>query len=78
MDNGFEPGRILEQLISEISLGKISGDAVEELRALFDQQTSEFNIESLGPVILDEAEKLMREYGKKYGLRTLDSLQLGA
>ena len=41
--------------------GKLSTEDVAELADLFEQQVSEFKIESLGPVILEEAEQLMRE-----------------
>ncbi len=68
----------LSSLYRRYREGKLSGEDVSELRDLFAQQALKFNIESLGPVILEEGEQLMREYGKKHGLRTLDSLQLGA
>ena len=34
-------------------------------------------IEPLGPTVVKEAERLLKQYGKNYGLRTLDALQLG-
>ena len=34
-------------------------------------------IEPLRPTIVKEAERLLKQYGKNYGLRTLDALQLG-
>lgn len=68
----------LSSLYRKYREGKLSGSDVAELTDLFEQQAVEFNIETLGPVILEEAELLMREYGKEHGLRTLDALQLGA
>ncbi|MCH8317868.1 MAG: type II toxin-antitoxin system VapC family toxin [Bacteroidetes bacterium] len=34
-------------------------------------------IEPLRPTIVKEAERLLKQYGRNYGLRTLDALQLG-
>lgn len=42
----------------------------------FDQQLTNFNIEPLNQLVLDEASLLLKRYGKEYGLRTLDALQL--
>ena len=43
----------------------------------FDEQIASFYIEPLGDAIVREAEFLLKEYGKIYGLRTLDSLHVG-
>jgi len=36
------------------------------------------NVEPLSGSLSDEAERLLKTYGKKQGLRTLDALHLGA
>jgi predicted nucleic acid-binding protein len=42
----------------------------------FEEQITSFNIEPLGNAIFNEAKSLLKEYGKVYGLRTLDALHL--
>ncbi len=42
----------------------------------FDQQLTNFNVEPVNQVVLDEAGLLLKKYGKEYGLRTLDALHL--
>mgnify|MGYP001237550124 CR=1 FL=1 len=44
----------------------------------FDEELASFNIETLGHAAIQEAESLLKKYGKTYGLRTLDALHLGA
>jgi len=44
----------------------------------FEEQLDLFNIEPLGHAIIKEAETLIKKYGKIYGIRALDALQLGA
>ncbi|MCK4795888.1 MAG: type II toxin-antitoxin system VapC family toxin [Spirochaetes bacterium] len=44
----------------------------------FEEELDKFNTESLTSIVLNEAEILIKNYGKKYGLRSLDSLHLGA
>lgn len=44
----------------------------------FNEQLIEFKHEFLGPAVLCEAEQLMTEYAKFYGLRSLDALHLAA
>ena len=44
----------------------------------FEEQCLSFNVEPLGQVVVQEAEALMKRFGKTMGLRTLDSLQLGS
>jgi|APCry1669188970_1035186.scaffolds.fasta_scaffold73316_3 uncharacterized protein len=43
----------------------------------FDEQLISFNVEPLNQLVIDEAELLLKKYGKEYGLRTLDALHLG-
>jgi len=57
----------------EIDENKLS-DAI----ASFEEQIASFNIEPLGEAIINEAELLLKQYGKMQGLRTLDALHLGA
>ena len=44
----------------------------------FEEQLETFIIEPMGHAVLVEAEKLMKKFGLKHGLRSLDALQLGA
>lgn len=44
----------------------------------FEEEISFLRCEPLTHVTLKEAESLMKEYGKLYGLRTLDALQIAA
>ncbi len=44
----------------------------------FEATVSQFHIEPLGHVVTQEANRLLKKYGKTDGLRTLDALQLGA
>lgn len=37
-----------------------------------------FHIQPLGTIVTQEADRLLKKYGKTEGLRTLDALQLGA
>ena len=43
----------------------------------FEQQLVAFKVEPLGHSSIREAEALLKQYGKVYGLRTLDALHLG-
>lgn len=42
----------------------------------FDEEFLQFNVEPLGSAVLQEAENLLKSFGKSYGLRTLDALHL--
>lgn len=55
-------------------------EMVEEIVNIdsFNEQLIEFNQELLGTAVLYEAEQLMNEYAKEYGLRSLDALHLAA
>jgi predicted nucleic acid-binding protein len=57
--------------------GEITEEPLEQALTSFDNQLAEFNVESLGRAVLDEADSLLKQYGKTYGLRTLDALHLG-
>lgn len=43
----------------------------------FEEQLYFFNVEPLGQAILREAELLLKKYGKRRRLRSLDALQMG-
>lgn len=51
---------------------------LEEAIAGFDEQCGSYHVEPLSPAFVQEAERLLREYGKKHGLRTLDALHIAA
>ncbi len=44
----------------------------------FEEQIAEYNIEPLGHAVLVEAELLIKNHGRTYGLKTLDALHLGS
>jgi len=50
-------------------------EAIEGLG--LEEENARFNVEPLSQVVIQEAEDLLRRYGRQYGLRTLDSLHLG-
>ena len=56
---------------------EISDEQLNEAVAGFEEQLYFFNIEPLGQAILKEAELLMKKYGKRGMLRSLDALQMG-
>jgi predicted nucleic acid-binding protein len=56
---------------------EITEEQLEQALTSFDNQLADFNVESLGRAVLDEADSLLKEYGKTHGLRTLDALHLG-
>lgn len=56
----------------------ISEKDVEIVINSFNEQLIEFNQQFLGTAVLYEAEQLMNEYAKEYGLRSLDALHLAA
>lgn len=43
----------------------------------FEEELSRFHLEPMTHAVVDEAENLLRIYGKSAGLRTLDALHLG-
>jgi len=58
--------------------GQIEKDQLETALRYFTEQLLSFNVETIGPGVLKEAENLLDEYGMDFGLRTLDALHLGA
>lgn len=42
----------------------------------FNDQLVQFNLESMNQLILDEAGVMLQNFGKNYGLRTLDAIHL--
>jgi predicted nucleic acid-binding protein len=43
----------------------------------FEEECASFNIEPVGHAIINEAESLLKRYGRTQGLKTLDALHLG-
>ncbi len=58
--------------------GEITDDQLSKALAAFDEQTESFNCDPFGHATMQEAETLLKQFGKSDGLRTLDALQLGA
>ena len=58
--------------------GEIEKDELAIALRYFTEQLLSFNVETIGPGVLKEAESLIDEYGMDFGLRTLDALHLGA
>lgn len=58
--------------------GEITDDQLARALAAFEEQTESFNCDSFGHATMQEAEDLLKQFGKSNGLRTLDALQLGA
>lgn len=56
---------------------EISDEQLNEAVTGFEEQLYFFNVEPLGQAILKEAELLMKKYGKRRRLRSLDALQMG-
>ena len=56
---------------------EINEEQLDEALIGFEEQLNFFNVEPLGQAILKEAEFLLKRYGKKRRLRSLDALQLG-
>ena len=57
---------------------EIDDSSLEKAIEGFEQQLALFNIEPVGHANIREAEALLKQYGKVWGLRTLDALHLGA
>jgi len=58
--------------------GEIEKEELNTALRFFSEQLISFNVESIGPGVLKEAENLLDDYGMDFGLRTLDALHLGA
>lgn len=57
---------------------EISESLLQQAIMGFEEQVATFNIQPLSQVVLEQAELLIKEYGKTHGLRSLDSLHLSA
>ncbi|MDH7577609.1 MAG: type II toxin-antitoxin system VapC family toxin [Bacillota bacterium] len=55
---------------------EIDEQSLNEAISGFDEEYSSFHVEPLGNMVLQEAENLIKNYGKTYGLRTLDAIHL--
>jgi predicted nucleic acid-binding protein len=67
----------LSAIFRRLRSKEINDAQLEEAIGGFDEQLSFFNVEPLGQAILKEAELLLKRYGKKRSLRSLDALHLG-
>ena len=56
--------------------GEINNSELVVILNEFDHQFTQFHIEPMTSLVLDEARNLLKRFGKKDGLRTLDALQL--
>lgn len=57
---------------------ELTVEKLEQALTWFEKQITTFHIETLGRAVVNEASSLLDRYGKTYGLRTLDALQIGA
>ena len=55
---------------------EIDDSRLEEAITGFDEQCGSYHVEPLSPAFVQEAERLLREHGKKHGLRALDALHM--
>jgi len=55
---------------------EIGKKSLHEAIEAFDLEYSYFHSEPVSQIVMKEAEELLLKYGKEYGLRTLDSIQL--
>jgi len=55
---------------------EIDDALLQEALAGFDEQCGSYHVEPLSPAFVQEAERLLREHGKKHGLRALDALHM--
>ena len=55
---------------------EISEEKLEQAVDSFEEQLNNFDVEPLGHTIINEAEHLLKRFGKTCGLRTLDALHL--
>jgi len=53
---------------------KITKKNLEQAIKGFEIQIKDFNVEPLGSIVANEADELIKKYGNKYKLRTLDAL----
>jgi len=67
----------LSAIFRKVREGEISDKQLNETVLGFEAQLHFFNVEPLGQAILREAEILLKKYGKKRRLRSLDALQMG-
>jgi len=58
--------------------GEVTEEQLSSALIAFEEQTESFNCEPIGHATMQEAESLIKQFGKASGLRTLDALQLGA
>jgi predicted nucleic acid-binding protein len=67
----------LSAIFRRVRNREISDEQLNEAVIGFEEQLYFFNVEPLGQAILREAELLLKKYGKRRRLRSLDALQMG-
>jgi predicted nucleic acid-binding protein len=67
----------LSALFRRLRNREINDEQLNEAVTGFEEQLYFFNVEPLGEAILREAELLLKKYGKRKRLRSLDALQMG-
>ena len=77
MDIGTWENRISSAIFRRVRDREISDEQLNEAVIGFEEQLYFFNVEPLGQAILREAELLLKKYGKRRRLRSLDALQMG-
>ena len=61
-------------LYRRVRNNEIKKESLDQAIKGFEIQIKDFKIEPLGSIVINEAEKLIKKYGNKYKLRTLDAL----
>lgn len=65
-------------LYRRVRNNEINEESMLEALLAFEDEAASFNCEPLSQATVREAGSLLQRYGKSYGLRTLDALQLAA
>lgn len=66
----------LSALLRRFRNKEINEDRLNAAISGFEEECASFNIEPVGHAIINEAELLLKRYGKTQGLKTLDALHL--
>ncbi len=66
----------LSALFRRLRIREINEDTLNKAVTGFMEELNVFNVEPLRKIVLEEAESLMKKFGSKSGLRTLDALHL--
>ncbi|MEI7880737.1 MAG: hypothetical protein WCI95_07665 [bacterium] len=71
----FRRGHAFRFTVAQPTTWRGSGDLSVAIDG-FEEQCLDFSVEALSPALVFESERLLKEYGKTNGLRTLDALHL--